>query len=236
MTLISNLTTNLTNNLITNLTGSIDILPITATLQLQLAAFQEGKIKEQLVTVDMSELASNWFDLSVNGNDGIEGTSTRQATYVSSGINDNPALDFSASSAKGFSLPSALFTVPDGDNTVFCVSVSNASSSQQRFFVGHDSDDVQHWGFLYNRGVSDAYSWVNANSFNQLRDSTTGGVTTPHIITATRAGGVRSISINGGTPTTDGLGSSPNDIVALDVGRRPNLTQGLDGLIGEFLI
>ncbi len=212
------------------------IVPVVKNLVFDVKTFGETFATSDLVDLDGSNLAEKFIDNSGNGNDGIETIESRKPLYTINAINGHPGLDCSASGDVGFTLPSALHGVADNDNTVFYVGFTNSSASQQRFLVGHDSGGVQHWGFLYNRGASDAFSWVNASSFNQLRDSTTGGVTTPHLIRADRAGGTRRLSINGATPITDGLGSDSNDIVALDLGRRPNFQQGLIGFIGECLI
>ncbi len=94
MTITKNITTSLTTPLTKTLIGNPLILPITSGLIMQLTAFQDGKTKSQLVTVDGIDAVSDWLDLSGNSKDAVQMTSSNQPTFTENAINSHPALNF----------------------------------------------------------------------------------------------------------------------------------------------
>jgi len=125
----SNLTSNSTPNLTDNLaggTGRILFNPVTLNLRMQVAGFQLGKTKEQLVTTTVLEEVTNWLDFSGNNIDGIQTTNSFRAIYTENAINGHPGLVFDgiddffilASQPVSGTTPRTIFAVARADDAV----------------------------------------------------------------------------------------------------------------------
>jgi len=96
-TLNSALNGALTSSLRSSLARSSLILPVLDNLLFQVAAFQSGKSKEQLVTVDGSNKVSAWLDLSGNNNNISQATTDFKPVYTQSAINSLAAIRYDGS-------------------------------------------------------------------------------------------------------------------------------------------
>lgn len=125
MVLIRPLTRNLTKNLVQDLTNPFSVkpleLPVTAGLWVHYAAFQDGKIKSELVTVDGGDNVSAWLDQSPNGFDLAQATSSLQPQYTSAGVGMNGHPSLVLDGVDDFMRNDSVAPVSNSAHTVFFV-------------------------------------------------------------------------------------------------------------------
>ena len=197
-------------------------VPITTGLQFWASA-------EQIKGVADGGSLSCWADKSGNSNDVTQGTGSAQPTLNFNQQNGLPTIDFDGGDK--LTMPSGLYPIPNGDNTVIIVAKQDATNAERLISMG--TDDTL--GFKVDYTAGGLAGFLN----NEDSDDVTVGITETNfnIITAFKSGTTQSISVNGGTATTDTAGVSISTINAGEIGSTHPGTAGFfNGAIAEILI
>lgn len=181
-------------------------------------------------------LVSQWDDRSDNARNGTQ-TGTARPTYLATGLNGNPALDFDGSNddlvltnTLGLdSVNQSLFIVAQRDNA--------AGRTEVTFAVGQRST---------GDGVSDLPRWTDNNMYSQVgyvsnRPSPASVITNNPYINCVTGGAIQEVYTNGtsiGTGTTQSLANfSVEDGGYVGSGRAVSgLNRYFDGKISEVII
>lgn len=146
-------------------------------------------------------LVSQWNDKSGLSNHVTQGTGARQPTTNSSTINGLNALNCPAGN-KLMLMPSGLYSIPNGNNTVFAVTKQNGSAGDQ-WFLSTGLSPV--YGYLYRTNGTNIRSFNNTGFAGNTDQTFSAGNT--HITEFTRNGA-------GLTQTIDGIAGTPGTAVS----------------------
>ena len=196
-------------------------------LKLWLDAYDASTITESGLAV------SQWNDKSGQGNHATQGTGSAQPTYAPNTLNGKAVLTFDGGDF--LDIPSGLYTIPNGDNTVFVVSKRNTETGSQEQLL-----TFVQTGVAARLGIQYPATAGRVSYFNQFNGGTapenTGNTNTNYqILTGFRSGTTQSISVNGNTAVSnaDATSSALTDVIYL------GSSQGilyLTGGIAEVLI
>lgn len=179
----------------------------------------------------VSGKVSNWLDKSGNSNNAVQSNNSFKPTTNSRTLNGKNVLDFDGISSR-LNLPSSLFSVPAGNNTVFIVvSFDNVLDDQNRLLAGSDSGSGR-W-VLHRDPSSDSVTANNSNSVTGI------SLTVPDDISAHTLGLVRNSSAV--KVFYDGSFSAPftaenMTCTSLALGAQSSGGTYTDGIIAEVLI
>ena len=137
---------------------------------------------------------SQWNDKSGNGNNATQGTGSAQPTTGSVTMNGLNAISFNLSSNNFMNLPSGLYGITNGNNTVFASFELANATGDQRILTGSNNNSTSNL-------------MLRCNSDFEFRDANSGGTatktvtlnTSPHIVSVN----------NNGTTTTGYYDGSP---------------------------
>lgn len=185
---------------------------------------------DSYLTLDGTAI-TQMLDRSGNGNDtGVQGTASARPTRTDNQINGLQAAVFDDSDY--LDLPSALYTLPEGDSTIFTV-VNRA--------VDGVVDRIISFGVSGSTRLTLGYAsteealFVNNTSFTEVRADADTGV--DNIITGFRSGTTQSISVNGGAATTDSNAVNGTGVNQGRIGVNPAADSNfLNGIFAELLI
>jgi len=170
------------------------ILPVTNGLLLQIAAFQSGKSKSELVTVDGSDAVSAWLDLSGNNNNASQANQSRKPTYIVNGINGLPAVSFD-----GDVLATPNFnTIFSDEAVIFIVATINSTGVFFNYELNQSSVEVRLT--LLRTGNNLRFDIPNGSS--GLLNGSVNIATTSHIFTAYKSSTTQTIYIDGSSDAT----------------------------------
>lgn len=175
---------------------------------------------------------SSWTDLSGNGNHATQSSALKKPISTASQLNSLKTLLFVAASSQTLILPSALYSIPNGANTIFTVaSTSNSVVNPERIVCGSVAGANRYNILTFN---PNSYSYVNSATAQGL-DKSGITVTNYNLAVGTRSGTARTLTLNAGTPVTDSNGSS-DTLGELFIGSRADAFDYLTGGIAEILI
>lgn len=188
------------------------------------------------LTVTGGTSITQFLDRSGNGNDtAVQGTGTARPTWTAAQLNGLPLAVFDGGDY--LAMPAALFSVAGGANTVFAVAKRDTESGvSANIFLGANGTTAVHYmqftstagtcGFK-NRNVAGG-GVTNAGNTN----------TNYQILTGQRNGTTQSITVNGGTASTNTNGVNGACLNMYmgggDIGA--GLSELLTGAISEILI
>ena len=174
---------------------------------------------------------SQWNDKSGNSYNATQGTALSQFVYNPNQLNSKSVL--TADGASKMVLPSGLYSLFNGNYTVFVVSLANNNSSEMRLYTASQSGSSK--AFL-NYASGSSFSTFGARNVASGVGSSTYTVTNPNIIQALVNGTTESIAINNGTAQSDTSASVSASIDALTIGAASDGTKALVGYIAEIII
>lgn len=180
---------------------------------------------------ESSGSVSQWNDKSGNGNNVTQSTGSAQPTTGSNTLNGKNVVTFDGSDT--LTLPSPLFTIPNGNSTVFSVS-RQANVDAIDFIIGMDEGGADRYVLRYDVGQASV-------SFRS-RNNNVGSVTTStdnrdyNVIVAYRNGTEEGIAVNGGTFTTSSSATSEDGIDGGNIGSQAGTQFYLTGDIAEILL
>ena len=177
---------------------------------------------------------SQWGDKSLNGNDVTQGSGSKQPTTDASTQNGKNVLDFDGSDT--LSMPSALFAIPNGSNTIFVVCKTTLTTTVQRIINLTDAGGGTRYEMEYPVDAGEVH-FQNRNSFDAFRVAITGITETNfNILRGRRSSTTQAISANGGAESTNTSGEDVSDINQADIGSRRDTDGYLTGSIAEIII
>lgn len=198
-----------------------------------ITAYYDTTLSEYL-TLSGSAI-TQFLDRSGNGNHtGVQGTVGARPTWTSNQYGSTSAAVFDGV-ANFLALPSALYSIPNGNNTLFVVSKTAAPDTHQRLL---DMTKAGSGRYLLEYGSVAAqmiFLSRNANSGGTSIDGITEA--NANIFTCYRSGTTLSISVNGGAESTNTNGVSEPGIDGGNIGANGG-TPGLflNGSIGEIIL
>ena len=184
------------------------------------------------VTKDGSNLVSNWGDKSGNSNDATA-TAGDRPTWQTNQQNSLPTINFDGSDQ--LDLPSGLFSIPNGSNTMFIVS-QRATESGSVETVLNLSDATAADYFLIYAAADGSISFKSRDGAGGTVTNTGNTLTNYNIFRGRRDGTTQALAVNGGTETTNASGVSSASIDSGDIGASNNDNLMLMGNIGEIII
>lgn len=208
--------------------GAGGFLPISNDLQLWLDA-------SDLSTITSSGGAvSAWADKSGNGNNATQPVGANQPATGATTRNGRNVIDFGGSPEE-LRLPSALFTISQGANTLFIVSKRNTETGSEERILAMGQNGVGiKYGLRYS-ATSGSILFLNNNAAGNVLTSTGHTNTDFQIIKGRRSGTTQAISVNGATEDTNTNG---DDTTGVDLARIGSLfgASYLIGSVAEVLI
>lgn len=175
---------------------------------------------------------SQWNDKSGNGRHATQGTSGNRPTTGTRTLNSKNALDFVAASNHLLELPSGMYAVSAGANTVIVVAAADNTNNNHRFYNGSVSGTTC---VTARYGSTTTFSVQNRTAV-ALTNITITRNTSAHAMGYRRSGTAI-------TPFYDGAegaaGSNAQDVTltALGIGRDPSsTTDSFDGVMAEILV
>lgn len=177
---------------------------------------------------------ASWADQSGNSNNATQGTGANQPTCTANQQNGKNGLVFLSASSQRLVLPSALYTIPNGDSTLFCVSKQTTGTLAVNALISMSKATASRYILRY--GNNDAQVSYRSRNSNASSLATNGTSDNSQIITAFRSGTTESLAINNGTPATDASGSSEPAIDSAYIGSEGDGTVYLNGIIFEIAL
>lgn len=178
----------------------------------------------------VSSAITQALDRSGNGNHtDVQGTTTSRPTWSAAQLNGLPTATFDGGDL--LILPSTLYSVPNGPNTVFSIAKKNTEDGNTQIVVWAGNTGTQ-WGSFYSANTG-TVSYRQTGTLDN-----TGNTNTNYQLLEGDYNGIATINnrVNGGTATTAGTGIVKSDISTMAIGARtPNLLF-LTGGIGEIII
>jgi len=176
-------------------------------------------------TVTGSGGVAVWSDLSGNGNDATQGTTANQpqtGTRTENGLN---VLDFDGSNDYMI-LPSALYTLSDGNNTIVTIFRTDSTITDQRLVSG--SDDGANSRVMQRLNSGSSIQLRNTSGGSTVSLSTSYDTTNVHILVQRRSGSTLQGYYDGSTVTGSGVAQNVGGISSFILGSQP-------GASGSFL-
>jgi hypothetical protein len=184
------------------------------------------------ITKDGSDLVSAWNDKSLNGYD-LSASGTARPTWTDNQLNKRAVLDFDGT-ANTFALPSALYAISNGANTIFAVCKTDTDTSLQ-VVIGFSESGITRTDLRYTVATGAIYY--------QSRNASGGGIsktsvadTSYGILMGRRSGATQAIAYNNSTESTNSFGADENGVDAAHIASFSGGSFFLDGQIAEILI
>ena len=175
---------------------------------------------------------SQWGDKSGNGNHATQGTGALQPTTGTHSVNGRNVLYFSGDTLV---LPSALYTVPNGGNTMFIVGARDAETGSYETFISMTESGSSRFAMRCT-STSGIVNYVSGTSSSGPQVSGNNN-TVPAIMAGRRSGADRALYVNGGAPATDTDGADESGVNAAEIGSQPGtIYNSLTGVTGEIII
>lgn len=202
--------------------------PFSATQVPSLQAWYDFSNSAYLTLV--STAITQALDRSGNGNHtDVQATTTKRPTWAAAQLNGLSTATFDGGDT--LALPSALYTLANGNNTVFTVSqtgsgtnariITLSEAGSSRLYVGNASATAVEYQSSTSVGVGPNVT-ANPNIYN--------------LFTGFRSGTTQSISVDGGTAATNTGGLDESGVDAAFIGSRADTGLYLTGGIAEILI
>jgi hypothetical protein len=187
---------------------------------------------EDSLTKDGSNLLATWGDKSSNGNSPTAAGGDRPLFEVNQ-LNGLPTINFDGGDQ--MDLPSGLFSIPNGNNTIFIVSQRATESGSLETLISLSDSTAADYFMIYSSVVGtvsfksrDGAAGTLANAGNTLTDY--------NIYRGRRSGTTQALAVNGAAEVTNSSGVSSAGIDSGDIGASNADNIMLTGNIGEIII
>jgi hypothetical protein len=181
-------------------------------------------------TVDGSNNITDWDDQSGNNNDSTSVNS--DPNLQQDLINYNPGVDFDGNDY--VNLPNSTWTSGTGNYSVFIVVILDTDAWQAVACGGNEAQNERFWvGGANSRRLTDAW-WGTSDFFSGNNVYTTGVAFMGSYLYDDGSAG-RELFYNGNSEGTDSSTSRNHGTGSQRIGARPNLTQILNGKVGEII-
>jgi hypothetical protein len=200
--------------------------------QLQKVQLWLDASKTKTVLRDESNKVYKWLDRSGFNNHATQGTPSNQPTWLDNQLNGLPVLDFNGSNF--LVLPTGMYSLANGPNTVFAVVKRNNTTGLQLIFglaeAGVTRLDLRYTataGQIYYQSRAASTSGINLGS---IADTSFG------ILHGRRSGVTQAISYNGSIEVSNSNGADEPNVDVASIGA---FNQGtgffLNGQIAELI-
>lgn len=163
----------------------------------------------------------------------VQATAGKRPTFNATGQNSKGIATFDGGDI--LAMPSALYTVPAGANTVFVVS-KRASEDATNDTIWEMASTATSTFFGLYASTSGAISFKNRITAAGTINSTGNTNTNFNIITTSRTGTTQAISVNAGTEATNANAEDVGTITSASLGSNTAETLQLNGAIAEFIM
>ena len=184
------------------------------------------------ITKDGSNLVSSWGDKSGGGNNATATGGDRPLLQANE-QNSLPTINFDATDQ--MDLPSGLFSVPNGNSTLFIVS-QRASESGNLEAVFSLSDGTALDYFLVYATAAGTVTYKSRDGAAGSLSSAGHTLTNYNILRGRRSGTTQALAVNGATEVTNASGVSSAGIDSGDIGAGNADNFLLTGNIGEIIL
>ncbi len=175
---------------------------------------------------------SQWDDKSGNGYHVTQGTGTNQPVTGETTTNGLNVLDFVNDY---FNIPSGLYSLAAGGNTVFIVSQKTAEDGAFDTLYNMRTGTTNKNFMLYS-ATAGAIDWRSNNAGSGTTSNTGNTNTNFQILRGRRSGVTQAVAVNGGAETTDSNGSDITGIDSAFIGTLTGAANFLEGSLAEILM
>lgn len=181
---------------------------------------------------DSSGSVSAWADKSGNGNNGTASTTARPATGDAT-LSGKNGLRFDGV-ANTLTLPSALYSIPNGNNTMFVVSRTTLDTTSGRIVGMSEGGSGRYW--IEDNSTSGRVGFANRNVSSGTISVDGVDKLNSNIYTCRRSGTTQGLSINGSTESSNTNALSEDGIDAAFIGSNAGVNTFFTGDIFEVII
>jgi hypothetical protein len=175
---------------------------------------------------------SQWDDKSGNANHVTQGTGSAQPTTGATSLNGKNVIDFDGTDT--LILPAALYSIANGNNTVFVVSKRNTETGSSQKIFSLSQSGSQRLLLDYSSVATFAFYQSRAGAGNGVAQA---GINTNfEVFTAYREGTTQSITRNTSAESTNSNGQDENGIDAGHIGSVAGTSGFLVGSISEIIV
>ena len=174
-----------------------------------------------------------WVDKSGNGNNSTQTTPTSKPTTGTKELNGNNVVGFSADFLE---MDASIYPLPNGDNTIFIVPKVNTIDAFVRRFISFGNGATQRFVIQYISSTS-TVSFLSNNLGGGSGVSNTATLDKFNTFTGRRTGSEQYLSVNGGTPVTNGSATDASDVDSANLGVNSSGSGfAFDGQLAELII
>lgn len=172
---------------------------------------------------------SQWNDKSGNGNNVVQGTGTAQPIYIPNAENGKSALSFNGSS--NLIMPSPLYAIPNGANTIIAVSKIYTETGATEWVVNLStgSGGIDYY-FIYDN-VAGAFNMKNASLAQQAQITGLTNTNLQILVGTFNGANIQTVRSNNGAASTN---ASAAPIATIDRGWIGARTSGVTFFRGEL--
>lgn len=183
----------------------------------------------------MGTATTPWVDRSGNAlNTTTQATSTKRPLFKTAQLNVKGAISFDGGDA--LAMNSALYSIPNGDYTVFAVSKQTTAAVADRIFTMAITGNASRAVLRY--AATEGFAFFN-NAIGAAVSTVTGSVQTRNynVVCARKSGTTQALSVNGGAETVNTSAANIGSIVAASIGSDGTGSGSfLTGNIAELII
>lgn len=174
---------------------------------------------------------SQWDDKSGNGNNATEGTESLQPDTGVATRNGHNVITVATSN--NMDLPSALFSLPNGPNTIFFVAKLEEEEADTKRLITGTVSGASNFLFQY-RATANSLAFASGTTGGTVLNS--GNANTSYqIMYGRRSGTTVALAVDGGAETTDTDGGDEANIDTLTLFSRDSAFNFFGGECGEII-
>ena len=172
-------------------------------------------------------------DKSPEGNHPTQATGAKQPTFTGNGLNGKSVMTFGG--AQTLLIPSPIYTLPNGNNTVYAVAQRTTESGAANFLLNlSEAAGSRH--YLGYTATSGNIAFQNRTSDTSILVRGSNVNTVPNIIRGGRNGTEMAVTVNGLAETTSANGLSEAGCDSAWIGSLRDSAAYLTGFIAEIII
>lgn len=186
-------------------------------------------------TLGASNVITATKDKSPECNHPTQATGGKQPTWTPGVLNGKPGIVFASASSQTLVLPSALYSIPNADNTMVLVSQRTSESGAATYIVNMSESTGSRFYVGYTAAAgSMAFISRTADASLVIRSGNTN--TNFQMLRSRREGTTQALTVNGLTETTNANGQSENGVDGAWIGSLRDTSNYLNGTICELIM